>query len=1019
MKRTSTNGISYLLPLLMFLLDFAGAQAQDSVEVTFRYKPATTNPSIVFVPGEFNGWGPNSSGTISPGAPSRMEWEPSSATWKKSVWLRIGFPGTPPKGVAGAYQYKFNEDGTKWLADPLNPRVNSADAGNSYLYPADPTIYQFIPNQVSGVVKTSRPVISAYLFPKAGGAVDTSTIAVKIDATLYSSIGSSYDPTRKQLSFQVPDPLVNGTHRVWLYAGSVSDSVTIIVQAGAVQITSLGNFVTRKSSRTLFGSVEDTSIHSVRLTRNGSDTVTATVTAGQFSALVSLVEGENVFRALLLDAAGALQFSDPVTFTYVVDHGPNADFYAASAGPNVVLNGLGSSDPDPGQSSQLKYRWLADVTNPQSTPAVNDATTAQVTMAAPSAKGDYFYTLIVEDPDGNRDTTRNYFTVLSDGSIEGATLATSPRWAKQGRLYEMFFKSMTPQGTIRAAMPYLPYLKSLGINIIWVMPVMENASPMNNQSGTGYNIKNFFKVAPEYGTNDDFKEFVRQAHAAGLRVILDVTPNHTSHVHPFAVEAKQYGRNSPYWDFYQHTIIPHNTNGLGQSMTSDGFVYYSGFSSQLLNYNWSDLDARAYMTEVYKWWVREFDIDGYRFDVYWGPHRRAAGGAGNELEMGVPVRKALKKIKPDIFLLAEDDGTGIGTEVIYGDRSGGVDAGYDWVLYGGAVKPFAFDAGAIENLHTRFYNSNFYPGLNALFMRFMENHDEERVVVVSNYGSYVKTMPMATTLFTMPGLPLIYSGQEVGFGLGISDYDQRRRGVIDWSAGGKSILMPHYQRLATIRSQYATFSSQKLLRLASGNSSVYAYLRPSASGDGIVAANFSSLPQQLQLTFSSQAFESPTLEGKTYFLNDVYNDTSFTLTIQNGIASIAARLGPYGSLICMKSDSLRHLLLPPLVSVNEEEERETPTTFRLFQNFPNPFNPSTTIKYALPAASLVRLEICDVLGRVAGTLANLTQQSGSYTVQWNAGSYPSGIYFCRLTTEPTGSGKGGRNINTIKMLLLK
>jgi glycosidase len=236
---------------------------------------------------------------------------------------------------------------------------------------------------------------------------------------------------------------------------------------------------------------------------------------------------------------------------------------------------------------------------------------------------------------------------------------------------------MSDAGTLNAAAQRLSIIHDMGFNIIWMMPVMVNAYPINNQGGPGYNIIDFYNVAPEYGTNQDFKNFVSQAHSLGMKVILDVTPNHTSRFHPWSADAHANKQKSPYWNWYEHTLIPHNTNGLGQMLDADGFNYYSGFSDQLLNYNWTDIDARAEMISVYKYWIKEFGIDGYRFDVYWGPHRRYG-----EQYMGKPVRDALKHIKPNILLLAEDDGTGVGTETIYADYSsgginGGVDAAYD------------------------------------------------------------------------------------------------------------------------------------------------------------------------------------------------------------------------------------------------------------------------------------------------------------------------------------------------------
>ena len=990
--------------------------AQDSVDVVFRYKPTTSNPSSVYLPGEFNSWGHNSGGVIPSNDPSLMTRDAITGVWTKSVRLQIGFPGTS-NGIVGAYQYKFNENGSKWLADPLNPRTNLSDVGNSYLYITNPTIYQFIPNQGTGVVTTSNPTVSAYLFPKVGTALDTATISLTIDSKDYFGLGAYYNASTQQFSYRLSAGLTNGSHKLWLRAGSAFDSVSIVIQAGAVRITNLGNFTTRNPQRALYGIVQDTSIHYVTIIRNDLDTLATTVSAGAFSLTAQLREGVNTFKALVGDVSSGFQISDPVSCTYFVNHAPNADIYFFQAGSSVMLSAQGSSDPDSSQAQRLTFLWSADARNPQQVSGVNGATGALLTVTKPSIPGEYYFTLIATDPDGNKDTTRSFFTLSADGSLQNATLATVPQWVKQGTMYEMFFKSMTYQGTIAAAMPYLPYLKSLGVNILWVMPIMENAAPINNGTGPGYNIKNFLKVAPEYGTNDDFKAFVSQAHQLGLKVILDVTPNHTSYQHPFVLDARQFGLNSSYWNFYQHTIIPHNTNSLGQSITSDGFVYYSGFSSQLLNYNWSDIDARTYMIEVYKWWVREMDIDGYRFDVYWGPHRRAGGGAGNELEMGLPVRKALKKLKPDIFLLAEDDGTGSGTEVIFADKNGGVDAGYDWNLYWNAFYPGPRNVGTINQYITNYGANNlmgFIPGPNASFLRFLENHDQTRISAV--YGSYEMTMPAATIIMTVPGLPLIYSGQEVGYGLGISNLLLGSRGVIDWNWSGKSLLMPHYQRLAQIRAQFPAFSTQKFVWLPLGSSPVYAYVRAMSGGDGIVVANLSIDPQDVTLNISTSALESTIQDGKTYYASDVYKDTTYAMIFTGGVGSLQVRLKSYGSAVIVLSDSSKRVKLPLLVSVQDQPKAAIPSDYRLEQNYPNPFNPTTTIRYAIPAESHVNVRVFNLLGEEVATLVDGRQSVGTYEVHWNGlgrggAVCASGVYFVRI--------EAGSFVGVKRMILLK
>ena len=243
-------------------------------------------------------------------------------------------------------------------------------------------------------------------------------------------------------------------------------------------------------------------------------------------------------------------------------------------------------------------------------------------MPLPAEAGEYYFGLIVRDQEGLQDTIRSLFIVTPAGSVVSPTLAMNPEWARKGRIYFLFPKGVSSEGTLTAAARHLSRIRNMGFSVIWLMPVMKNAFPINNGFGPGYNITDFYSIAPEYGTNEDFRSFMTQAHALGLRVILDVTPNHSSRSHPWAIDARTYGEDSPYWKWYEHTMIDHNTNGLGQSFDSYGFTYYTNFSEQLLNLNWNNPDLRHEMIRMLSYWIREFGVDGYRFDVYWGPHRR-------------------------------------------------------------------------------------------------------------------------------------------------------------------------------------------------------------------------------------------------------------------------------------------------------------------------------------------------------------------------------------------------------------
>ena len=1010
----------YLITLMIVNSMLALGQAADSVDVTFYYKssPSATN---VYLPGEFSNWGNNVAGVIPAGDPSRMTKDAGTGLWWKTVRLQVG--GRSGGGVPGAYQYKINENGNTWLSDPRNPRQNTADNNNSVLYVRNPTIHYLFPNSKSGIINQQYPQISAYVFSSLIATMDSTTMQVTIDSTTYPIPSSSFDKSTKLVSFKSPVLLENGSYKVILsvrnFGGNfVPDSATFTVLGGDIQILNQNGYTTIKDSIVVNGMVEDTAIHGARLACNQNDTLAATFSGGTFAAKVALNEGPNSFRAIAKDSSGSTISSALYSITRVIRHAPQAQIDFTVNGGTITANAAASTDPDSGEGSLLSYLWSADSSNPENVSGIQGSTASSIGIGIPATPGEYYFGLIVSDPENNKDTTRSYFTVNADGSLTTPTLNSNPGWVKSGRIYELFFNSFTPQKTIVAATQKLDYLQKLGVNILWIMPLMKNNDLIDNGPGPGYNIVDFYTVAPQYGTNVDFKNFVQQAHLHGIRVILDITPNHTSYNHPFVINARLYGIGSFYWTFYQHQLYGSNPNyhpDLPEAITNDGFVYFGAFGDQILNYNWADIDARAYMIGMFKWWIKEMGVDGYRFDVYWGPHARTNGGNGGESEMGIPVRTALKHARPDVFLLGEASGTGVGTESYYADKNGGVDAAYDWRLLQNVVSPY--NISNLNNYVTNFGGDTmgFTPGPNSRMMRFMENHDEDRIAYV--YGSYAKTMPMGTMIFTVPGIPMIYSGQEVGYGLGISNFDQRRRGVIDWNSGGKDLLSPHYQRLAWIRATFPALWTRKFRRIPTGSGTVYAYTRPLAGQNAIVVENFNGYSTSTTITVRGSGasanieLNGGPINGKTYKLNDVLNDTSFDVSFNNDTLNFSPTLPAYGSAVYILADTIIHLAVPSLTSVSDEPLSRLPRTFTLNQNYPNPFNPVTNISYTLPVRSGVKLTVSNLLGQVVAQLVDGIQAAGNHTVVFDASRLASGIYFYRM--------EAGSFVNVRKLVYLK
>ena len=1009
---------------LIFSLMAAGllvhAASSQTVNIKFRYQPQASYVRVHF-PGVFNNWGPNTSGTILAGAPSQADsLEAATGLWVKTTPIAFG-----------TYQYKIyrqitgNPTDWSWISDPLNRVVIQPDQNSQFVVDslvllqvcAYPYTVETNAGGTNFVVKTGTPKLSAGIFQPSGAPAVVLTALV--DGAPVSNPMSLFDGATGIFTYQPSQTMPDGNHvfSIAAVAGGQSrvDSVKFEVRARTVQIqtpsfsTHKSVYVTAGFILNADGSGPDT-VSSVTLTVNGVGK-TIVVSGGNFSDSTSLAEGLNVIKVITSNS------SDSVAVTRIVNHTPFARTSALLLGSVIQLSGLGSTDPD--TQTIASYKWLDDPATPL---GLNGKTAATVQVSKPSTKGEYYFGLIATDPDGNADTTRSYFIINADGTMFNPNVASNPEWAKRGRIYFLFPKAFTRTGTINAAAQKLQYIKDLGFNIIWMMPVMKNASPINQGSGPGYNITDFYTVAPEYGTNQDFKDFITQAHALGIRVILDVTPNHTSRFHPWSADAHANKLKSPYWNWYEHTAIPHNTNGLGQSFDADGFNYYSGFSDQLLNFNWKDVDAQLEMINVFKFWVRTTGLDGYRFDVYWGPHRRYG-----EQYMGKPVRDALKHIKPDILLLGEDDGTGSGTEVIYADRStgginGGLDAAYDFKLYFNQIRGFAFTAGAVNNLDGDVSNAGFFPGPNSLYMRFLESQDEDRIVSFYNTGdptsTFLKTMPMASVIFTVPGIPMIWNGQEVGWGYGIAgSKEARNRSTINWDFQGKGLLTPHYERLASIRGLFPAFSSQTYIRLGTGNGLVYGLTRPYDNANGIALMNFdgSASPITINLTTSGTpniSIPGGAQDGKTYFMNDVYNDTSYAISFLNGSVDFSTTLPAYGSAVYVLADTLIKLKLPTLTEVGSERTAfGMPTEFSLGQNFPNPFNPMTHLRFAIADVRFVQLRVFDMLGREIVKLVDQRLGPGNYEVAFDGSRLSSGVYFYQLNAGNFSEMK--------KMMLIK
>jgi glycosidase len=776
-----------------------------------------------------------------------------------------------------------------------------------------------------------------------------------------------------------------------------ADSASFIVQAGFVQLLTQSNERHLRPAKTIVGTVENPG-GAVTLVRNETDTVVVhTDAAGRFALTLNLQEGNNTFKALAVDPQGVTHETNTIVINYVVDHSPKPEI-KISVDQGKVIFTVEDNDPD---GDPLTYSWASDdAINPE--PLNISSQDAGVSVPIPQTPGEYFVDLAATDPALNRGIARNYFTVQPNGRVSIPTVSSNPQWMKDAIVYEIFLSAFTAEGTFAAARARLPWIKSLGASVIWLMPIYENGETIN-ELNAGYNVTDFFKVHPQLGTMADFQDFLQKAHRLGVRVILDTTPNHVSGSHPWVKDIQLFRDFSNFRPNVEAEILGDN-RGLGQSATTvEHYVLYVHYSNwALANLSYSNIETVDYMLNMYKYWVLAQGIDGYRMDVYWGPQNRYGKNAWWR-----PFREEMKRVRPDIFILGETDGTGVGSENNYADGGGASDAAYDWNFYG-EIKN-TLNGGSLNNLDNRVrnfspnLNYNHFTGPNAHYFRFLENHDETRIAQLFNLE---RTKAGAALLFTIPGVPLIYAGQEVG--------ETSRRGKINWNRTGAENIFAFYQRLSAIRKTFSTFRSPEIKRIASGASSVYAYLRPKLNENGFGMVNFSSTSVTATLAISEAdlRLSSDSLRtGVTYYLNDVLNDTAYTVT-KSSIGNFQIVLSGWGAAALVLADSVIRLV----TEVNVPEMVEIPKQLNLFQNYPNPFNPSTTIRFAIPQRTHVTLQIHNLLGRNIRTLINEAKSAGEYTVQWDGREASgkeaaSGVYILRMVA--------GHLVKSMKLVKLR
>ncbi|MCY7421736.1 MAG: 1,4-alpha-glucan branching protein [Chitinophagaceae bacterium] len=371
-------------------------------------------------------------------------------------------------------------------------------------------------------------------------------------------------------------------------------------------------------------------------------------------------------------------------------------------------------------------------------------------------------------------------------------------WAKGANIYEVNVRQYTTEGTFNAFAKHLPRLRQMGVEVIWFIPI----TPISNQKrlgtlGSYYSTSNYTTINPEFGTLDDFKSTVQQAHELGMKVLIDWVANHTGWDHHWTVEHPEYYKKNAEGNFFDN----HGWNDV-------------------IDLDYSNENLRLEMIKAMTYWIKETGIDGFRCDM---AHLVP-------IDFWTRARTEISKIKKDLFWLAETE------DVIYNLA---FDAMYAWELLHTMEKLYKGEV-IVEQLEKILekYSERFPE--DAIHLAFTSNHDEN-----SHSGTEYERMGNAAKAFAVLTatwkncMPLVYSGQELPNQKRLLFFDKDE---IEWT--GTNWLHDFYKSLLDLhRSNPALHTSTKgktTRLLTDTNDTVFAFTRQLAGNQVLVLLNLSS-----------------------------------------------------------------------------------------------------------------------------------------------------------------------------------
>ena len=324
-------------------------------------------------------------------------------------------------------------------------------------------------------------------------------------------------------------------------------------------------------------------------------------------------------------------------------------------------------------------------------------------------------------------------------------------------------------GTLRGVTDQLPYFSSLGINTLWISPISEGPSWHH------YNTSNHRTVAAHLGKNEDFRELVKKAHEAGIRILLDFVVHGTSNEHPY-LKAAQADRQSPYYPWYTFKNWP-----------DDYDCFFT--VKELPHLNLEHKQARQYIIDTALQWLVDYGVDGFRLDYAIKP----------SFDFWIDMQSQLRDTSPECFTVAE----AVASPAHLLNYEGKLDGCLDFIMCEALRSTFAYQKNSLVQFINFLERHELYGDKDFIHPTFIDNHDMNRILFAAD-GDKRKVILAAACQFTLSQPPIVLYGTEVGLSQKTDskgDLDVIREPML-WDKRQDHDLWIFYQKLCRVRNRY-------------------------------------------------------------------------------------------------------------------------------------------------------------------------------------------------------------------------